>query len=176
MWGISNNYPQKMFGRYDEATSPYYLDFYKGKLLDDCITVKVTFGVLRSRLNDYDVLYHDKVSIPMVSSRIAAVLRRMVGDKVQLIKTTVECVDGNAEGFWSLNIVGISDITDLGHTDYVCLPGTNKPVVFHDTSVRSGSLDGLEIGRDRNFPPSIFVTSSLAAELKKNSGNMLRFD
>ena len=165
-----------MFGSYDKAVSPNYLDFHKGEMLHDSITAKVTFDVFQSCLIDYDVLYHDKGGIPLVSSQLAEVLKKIARERVQFIRTTVACRDGDSDGFWSLNIVGFSEIIDLGNSDYFCLPGTSKPIGFHRMSTRIGSLDGLEIGRDRNFPPAIFVTSSLAEVLMKSSGNKLRFD
>lgn len=128
-WEESDDYPQKMIGDYDVDYSPHYIEFLKGCKMNELSSVVVNFEVSASQLKKYDVLYHDKGGIPLVSESIAKVLYDMAGEKVQFVKTCVICKDEQIYNFLSLNVIGIYDIIDPFKSGYVYAEG--QKVQFH---------------------------------------------
>jgi len=174
VWGIGEEYPDKMIGQHTDESQLEYLKLLNGNYIENCKVQKISMGCKPERIDLYDVIFTDR-RIPIVSHKIANAMVKMARGSVQMLPTVLDFGHSISEDYWTLNITKLVEVVNLEKSTYIPFTGTNIPMKFIKIVCNQHALDSDFIARDLNCRSSIFINTFLVNKLNEISRNALCF-
>lgn len=167
IWKIRDDYPESLIGEYDRERGPDRFSYKQGKGLD---AVPVSppafrFNASKNAIRVLDDLANNAM-VPLVSSRVAAILSEACPSDVQLIPAEVVCKDGVLDGY---SIVVVKNrVRGLDHekSKYKCMPGMKAIMRFESAVYREDCLGSLGMARDDEYLSNLLVSERIREALK----------
>lgn len=166
VWTIPEEFPQELIGTYDRERSPDRFEYRKGEPVSGEIGTPVfAFQARFEDLQVWDVLPNDAL-LPLVSPRVAAVLRSKAAADCQLLDAVVEHRGGTAKDAWKVvNITILVQAIDHEASEYSLIRGTKQILGFRKLRYRPGALGNVKIARDAEYKSHVLVSPALASVL-----------
>ncbi len=163
-WNIPEYYPNKLIGSYDHDRSPCYLSYWKGITLDKELLAQtpiINFKVKRERLRRIDCLIQTGGCIPLVNQRIVDLLYEIAPNDFQLIKPQLNCLDGQLEGYYLLNVT--HEVNGIDHEQSICEWGTVERYIrgFKHLVVLPDCMGSHHLARDAEAHGELYVSQTV---------------
>ncbi len=161
---MGKHYPEKLIAAYDHDRSVNCYDFFKGKILDEKLlsqTPIINFKVKRERLQRIDCLAHSGANIPLVNQRILDLLSGIAPDDFQLVKPQLNCLDGELEGYYLLNIT--HTIHGIDHRQSICerMPPENFVYGFKHLVALPNCMGQHHLAREAEACSELYVSQTV---------------
>jgi len=161
LWEIPDDYPEKFLGEYLQDESPDCFLFFQGKhLLPDVGLPNFRFKVSSRALQKYDVL-SNSTAIPLVSERLANVLKQLAQEDVQLLPANIQTSDGAMLGYQLVNVLNLVPGIDYGQSDFIYFHGTKRIMKFNRLGLRPEALGDRHLARDEEYKSFLIVSDTL---------------
>lgn len=163
LWKIPDDYPESLLGEYDRERGPDRFEFKRGKPLHKLPSERPRFRFTApaARLRALHDLGNNAL-VPLVSPRVAGVLRQTCPNDVQLVSAVVTC--NNDEVIEDYSIVVVTRcVRGLDHekSRYKCVPGTGSIMRFHQAVYRDGCLGSYDAARDEEYLSNLLISDRL---------------
>lgn len=169
LWRTADYLPDELVGELDRESTPDRFVFLRGESAKDRLGFP-TFKcpVPSHNLARFDVLPNNAM-VPVVSSRLAELLRQQCPDDVEFIPTKIVCVDRDVTDYVLVNIVALIGGIDLTESRYVCITGTTKiRKVLRLVSI-PGALGAHGLARDSYYGRYVWASADLRSYLEMNA-------
>jgi Immunity protein family (Imm11) len=112
VWTISSDFPNLYWLEYDSANNPDYLDFFNSEILEFKKEVKFYLNRKASidKFKSFDYIKSD--AIPIVSNKLAEIIRQETSEDVQLIEVKVFQENNFVDTYFIPNVLNIIDCID----------------------------------------------------------------
>ncbi len=172
IWVIINNYPESMFGAWDQEKSGLWYKFSNHTLVSNEVGAPIiTFKKPIARIKKYDNLITDTL-LPIVNKKMRDILDKICPNDVQYCDVDINCQDGKLEGYKIVNILSSVKAIDHERSKYDFIPGTNDTAImgFQHFVLKQNTLsdEGVHFARDSEVTSNILISDVLANEFKKN--------
>ncbi len=164
LWKRGKGCPEKLIGEYDLERSPDRLDYSAGRILDKKLlsqTPIIDFEVKRERLQRIDCLAHTGAGIPLVNQRVIDILMEITDTDFQLIKPQLNCLDGELNGYYLLNIT--HTINGVDHSQSTCEWGHDLTYIigFKRLVMLPDCMGHHHLAREAEFHPDLYVSQTI---------------
>ncbi len=164
LWERGKGCPEKLIGEYDLERSPDRLDYSAGKILDGKVlsqTPIIDFEVKRERLHRIDCLAHTGAGIPLVNQRVIDILMEIADTDFQLIKPQLNCLDGQLEGYYLLNVT--HEVNGVDHSQSICerMPPDNFVYGFKHLVVLPNCMEQHHLAREAEALSELYVSQTV---------------
>lgn len=172
LWKIPEGYSEKLIGRYERERSPDRFLFRQGKrLLESQVTPTpiIKFNVSKKQLEQYDCLDNSS-AIPLVNKRLANLLMEIAGDDIQFFDVSIECTDGELEGYRVLNAIHTIKGIDHERSIYsmqelprgASIIGSIRKLVY-----KSGCMSPHQLARDEECKGHLLISQAIYDAFKR---------
>ena len=172
IWGIINNYPESMWGVWNQEKSGFGYVFERHKIVGDEVGVPIiTFKKPIAKIKKYDSLITDTL-LPIVNKKMRDILDKICPNDVQYCDVDINCQDGKLEGYKIVNILSSVKAIDHDKSKYSYIHGTNDTAImgFQHLALKQNALSNAKchFARELEYSVHILISDTLANEFKKN--------
>lgn len=165
LWTIPDDYPERLIGTYDPASSTDRLAFKQGLVVPaEAAAPIVRFPCSAKALVGIDDLASNAM-VPIVSERLQDVLQEKCPGDVQLLRVRVVARDGDVSGYRIVNVVTKVNAIDHGASVYTCIPGTQAIMRFRRLVLRPDALGQRALARDAECLSNLIVSEALGEHM-----------
>jgi hypothetical protein len=167
IWKICDDYPDSLIGEYDRERGPDRFSYKQGKKLDaiPASAPRFRFNASINALSAMNVLANNAM-VPLVSSRVAAILSESCPNEAQLIPAEVVCKDGVIDGYSIVVVTNRVRGLDHAKSKYKCMPGEKAIMRFESAVYKEDCLGSLSLARDGEYLSNLLVSERLLEALK----------
>lgn len=167
IWKICDDYPDSLIGEYDRDRGPDRFSYKQGKGLDavPASAPRFRFNASINAIISMNDLANNAM-VPLVSSRVAAILSESCPNEVQLIPAEVVCKDGVIDGYSILVVTNRVHGLDHAKSKYKCMPGMKAIMRFESAVYKDDCLGSLSLARDGEYLSNLLVSERLREALK----------
>ncbi len=164
LWEIPERYPNKLIGSYERTQILSSYDFFKGEFLTAEMlsqTPAIEFEVKRERLQRIDCLVHNGAGVPLVNQRVIDLLMEIADTDFQLIKPQLNCLDGQLDGYYLLNVT--HEVNGVDHNQSICEWGTVERYVrgFKHLVVLPDCMGQHHLAREAECHSELYVSQTI---------------
>jgi|GEM_PF-6889813 len=175
LWKLSDDFPDRLYGKYNHQRGPDRFIFWKGKDIPRGLPMpEFRFGAAAKALMTWDGLGND-VGLPLVSAKVAEVLSEIAANDVRFIDAKVVSRDKAMGGWAVLNPLESVEAIDREACDFWLIPGTQKIGGFRRLRVNGNCLGDRHIARDADYLPHIWVDLEVKLNLEKSGARGIGF-
>ena len=164
LWEIPNDWSERLIGEYDRSQSIDRFELRGGRAIDPESRVVIRFRCPRSKLSKLDDLPNSS-RIPVVSPRLADVLRAHASDECQLIPARVIASGGDLDDFRVVVATKSVPLLDRDRSEYTLIPGTTAVMGVERLVWREEGLGDLAMARDAERMSSLVVSEDLRSAI-----------
>ena len=163
---MPNDWPEQHIGEYVRSESVDRFTLKEGMAVAADSKVALKFSSPKVELQRIDGLPNSGM-IPVVSSRIADVLRQYAGADCQLIDCAVHAVDGVLYGYCAVVAKRRVSVLDRLSSLYSVVPGTDAIMSIRHFVAKPKGLCGLSMARDSEYLSNLYVSKDLRMAIQE---------
>lgn len=160
LWRNSDDLPEELIGEYVRSNSVDRFELKKGVAIAADSKIVLRFACPKASLAAIDDLPNSAM-IPVVSPRVADVLRSSAASECQLIEAHIIASDGALGGYSAVVATKSLAVMDRLQSEYTTVPGTDAVMAIQRLVCRDTGLHLLSMARDTEYLSNLFVSDEL---------------
>jgi hypothetical protein len=161
LWDLSEDFPNKLYGKYNKKRGPDRFVFWKGKdIPKDIPTPEFCFEASKDRFQTWDVVGND-AGLPLVGPRVISILSRIAPNDVQLIAVDFTAKNEPVTGWALLNPLFAIKAIDHQESKYWFILKNDRIGGFRRLRFMDNCLGEHHIARDAEYLPHILVDQAV---------------
>ncbi len=162
LWRIAEDYPEALVGEYDRAANPSRFLLKQGVPLGAwTVALRFRFRGRAKRLRRYDDLANT-ARVPLVSKRLADLLRQHAAGDVELLPAALEAHDATVSEYMVVNATATVRAVDFGQSEFSLIRGTHAILSFKRLVLVRDCLGEHSLARCAEYHSFLLVAESLA--------------
>ncbi|MBA4695878.1 MAG: hypothetical protein H2069_00635 [Legionella sp.] len=169
IWFLSDRYPQKMIGIYDDKASPNRYLFAQGLLIKENpgkVVIRLP-KITKDQVSKFNNI-ENSAGLPLVDKKIREILDDLAEFDVQYFDAIVECKDGIIEDYSIVNATNAVMAVDHTRAQYSYFSDSTDIRRFQHLAFQPHCLGNHLLARNKEFRSHLLVSRLLVEAFKKN--------
>jgi hypothetical protein len=162
IWRIDDDYPEELIGAYDDEVNPDRFQLKQGApVVLERQPLRFTFASTLRQLRRFDDLANSAM-VPLVSRRLAALLREHAAGDTQLLPALVQARDAIVGEYVVVNATRMVPAVDFARSEFSLVQGTDQILRFERLALVPDCLGKFSLARCSEYKSFLLVSEALA--------------